>query len=104
ISKDEQNILLFITPKFGSSETAENSKFAEQLYPLQNTLNQKYSGKVNSEYFGAALIAVANAQQIKKDIQFTVGIALTLLVLIFIFYYRRFYVPVILFVPTLFGG
>lgn len=104
ISKDEQNILLFITPKFGSSETAENSKFAEQLYSLQNKLNKTYSGKVNSEYFGAALIAVANAQQIKNDIQFTVGIAMSLLILIFIFFYRKLYVPIILFVPTIFGG
>src|SRR5690554_7049509 len=74
VSKDENNLLLFITPKFASSETSENSKFAEDLYSLQNTLNQKYSGQVKSEYFGAALIAVANAQQIKSDIQFTVGI------------------------------
>lgn len=104
VSKDEKNILLFITPKFSSSETAENAKFADQLYSLQNNLNQKYSGKVSSEYFGAALIAVANAQQIKKDIQFTVGIAMSLLILVFIFFYRKLYVPVILFVPTIFGG
>lgn len=104
VSKDEKNILLFISPKFGSSETSENSKFADDLYALQNTLNHKYSGKVKSEYFGAALIAVANAEQIKNDIQFTVGIALTLLVLVFIFFYRKIYVPIILFVPTVFGG
>lgn len=104
VSKDEKNILLFITPKFGSSETAENAKFAEQLYALQKKLDQKYRGKVNSEYFGAALIAVANAQQIKSDIQFTVGIALTLLIVVFVFFYRKHYVPVILFVPTFFGG
>ncbi len=104
VSKDEKNILLFITPKFSSSETAENSKFAEQLYTLQNALDQKYSGKVSSEYFGAALIAVANAKQIKNDIQFTVGIAFTLLIVIFIFFYRKLYVPIILFIPTIFGG
>lgn len=104
VSKDEKNLLLFITPKSGSSETSENSKFAEDLYTLQNTLNQKYSGKVKSEYFGAALIAVANAQQIKNDIQFTVGVAFTLLILVFIFFYRKLYVPIILFIPTLFGG
>src|SRR5690606_39069912 len=104
VSKDEKNILLFITPKFSSSETAENSKFAEQLYALQNTLDQKYSGNVSSEYFGAALIAVANAEQIKNDIQFTVYITFTLLILIFIFFYRKIYIPLILFVPTFFGG
>ncbi len=104
VSKDEKNILLFITPKFSSSETAENAKFAEELYALQDALNQKYSGNVSSEYFGAALIAVANAQQIKSDIQFTVGIAFSLLILVFIFFYRKLYVPIILFIPTLFGG
>ena len=104
VSKDERNILLFISPKFGSSETAENSKFAEQLYSLQDSLDKKYDGKVKSEYFGAALIAVANAEQIKNDIQFTVGIAFTLLILVFVFFYRKFYVPIILFVPTAFGG
>lgn len=104
VSKNEKNILLFITPKYSSSETAENSKFAEKLYALQKTLNQKYSGSVSTEYFGAALIAVANAQQIKKDIQFTVGIAMTLLILVFIVFYRKLYVPIILFVPTIFGG
>lgn len=104
VSTDEKNILLFITPKYASSETAENSKFAEKLYELQDTLDQKYSGKVSSEYFGATLIAVANAKQIKNDIQFTVGITFTLLILIFIVFYRKIYVPLILFVPTIFGG
>lgn len=104
VSEDEKSILLFITPSYGSSETSENTKFAEQLYCLQDFLNNKYRGKVGSDYFGAALIAVANAQQIKNDIQFTVGITLTFLLLIFILYYRKLLVPVILFVPTLFGG
>ncbi len=104
VSMDEKNILLFISPQYGSSETAENSKFAEQLYTFQDSLDEKYSGKVSSEYFGAALIAVANAEQIKNDIQFTVGITLTLLLLIFILFYRKLYILLILFVPTAFGG
>src|SRR5690554_5747823 len=104
LNKNEKNILLFISPKYSSSETAENSKFAEQLYLLRDKLNQKYAGNVSSEYFGAALIAVANAEQIKNDIQFTVYITFTLLILIFIFFYRKIYIPLILFVPTFFGG
>tara|TARA_R110002124_G_scaffold17532_2_gene73036 strand:- start:11802 stop:15422 length:3621 start_codon:yes stop_codon:yes gene_type:complete len=104
LSKDENNVLLFITPKYGSSETAQNEAFAAMLYSIQHQLNEEYSSKVESEYFGAALIAVANAQQIKRDIQFTVGIALTILILIFIFFYRKISVPLILFTPTVFGG
>ncbi len=104
LSKNDENILLFITPKFGSSETAQNTKFAESLYKLQDGLNENFKGKAQSEYFGAALIAVANANQIKRDIQFTVGIALFLLIIILIFFYRKIWIPLVLFVPTAFGG
>jgi len=102
MSKDEKHILLFITPAFTSSETAENGKFAEQIYALQNELYSKYED-VSAEYFGAALIAVANANRIKNDIQFTVGITFTILILILILFYRRIYIPVILFVSPAFG-
>lgn len=103
MSKDEKHILLFITPAFSSSETAENGVFAEQLYTLQNELNLKYNEKISSEYFGAALIAVANANRIKNDIQFTVGITFTILIVILILFYRRIYIPLILFVSPAFG-
>ncbi|WP_291864451.1 1-acyl-sn-glycerol-3-phosphate acyltransferase [Maribacter sp.] len=104
LTKDEQHILLFITPKYPSSETDKNTNFSIALYKIQEELNTQYKGKVNSEYFGAALVAVANANQIKNDIQFTVGIALTLLLVILVFFYRKLTVPIVLFLPTLFGG
>ncbi|MEO9891953.1 MMPL family transporter [Aurantibacter sp.] len=104
LSKDEKNILLFISPNFESSDTANNEPFVDNLYHLQNQLNTSFNGKVKLEYFGGALIAVANAQQIKKDIQFTVGIALTLLLLILILFYKKITLPLILFTPTAIGG
>ncbi len=104
MSEDEQHILLFITPVHPSNETAENEKFVESLYQLQDQLNRTYTGKAKADYFGAVLIAVANAQQIKSDIQFTVGIALTLLLLILVLFYKKLTLPLILFMPTIFGG
>ncbi|WP_282159845.1 MMPL family transporter [Ulvibacterium marinum] len=104
LSKDRQNILLFITPIHASNQTSENEPFAKELYRIQEELNLVFDSKVKSEYFGAPLIAVANAQQIKRDIQFTVGIALTLLLILLIFFYRKLTLPIILFLPTIFGG
>ena len=104
VSKSEQNLLLFITPTYATSETDKNELFATQLYKLQEKLNEQFVNKAESEYYGGALIAVANAQQIKSDIQFTVSIALTVLLLLFILFYRKFTIPIILFVPTIFGG
>lgn len=104
ISKDEKHILLFITPVLEANETAENTLFVENLYATNAKLNEHFEGKVSSEYFGGTLIAVANANQIKSDIQLTISIALTILLLIFILFYRKLTVPIILFVPTIFGG
>lgn len=104
LSKDEKNILLFIDPAFESNDSANNQPFVEALYSVQDNLNASFQDKVKMEYFGGALIAVANADQIKRDIQFTVGIALTLLLLILILFYRNIALPLILFTPTAIGG
>lgn len=104
LSKDEQHILLFISPAFEPNDTATNGPFVDSLLSLRKNLNHSFQSRVNAEYFGATLVAVANARQIKKDIQFTVGIALTLLLFILIIFYRKLALPLILFTPTLIGG
>lgn len=104
VSKDEQHLLLFITPKYPSNNTTENGLFSQQLYQLRDDLNGVFKDKVTSSYFGGTLIAVANAQQIKSDIQLTVTIAMILLMSVFIVFYRKLTIPIILFVPTLLAG
>lgn len=104
VTKDNKNLLLFIKPNSASNETADNTKFVENLYQIQENLNTKFKDKVGSEYFGSTVIAVANAKQIKHDIQFTVSIAMTILLLILIFFYKKVLIPLILFTPTILGG
>lgn len=104
LDKMEQNILLFLTPTHGSRDTDKNTALAEKLYSLQDQLNASFEGKIKGEYFGATLVAAANAAQIKHDIKFTVSIALTLLLVILIIFYRKLTTPLILFAPTIFGG
>lgn len=104
VTKDHKNLLLFIKPNQASNETDKNTLFVEKLYTIQNNLNTKFKDKVHSEFFGSTVIAVANASQIKHDIQFTVSIAMSILLLILIFFYRKIYIPLVLFTPTLLGG
>ncbi len=104
VTRDKKNILLFITPKLESSETDNNSEFVDQLYNVQKKLNTKFKSKVKSDYFGGVIIAVANAKQIKNDIQFTVSISLTILLIILIVFYKKLSIPIVLFVPTIIGG
>ena len=103
ITKDESKLLLFINPKLGGSETEKNTLFAEKLYSIQEALNNQFKQKVSVDYFGSSLIAVANAKQIKSDIITTIFASLSALLLILILFYRKIYVPIIIFIPTLFG-
>ncbi len=104
VTKNNKNLLLFIVPKLAANETDGNIVFVDKLYKIQETLNQKFKNEVSSEYYGSTVIAVANANQIKYDIQFTISIALSILLLILIFFYRKLVVPIILFIPTIFGA
>ena len=104
MSKDKNHVLLFITPSLGSSETSDNAKFVQNLYHINNQLNKSFKNKAQGEYFGGILIAVANAKQIKQDIQLTVGIAMSVLLIILIVFYKKLSIPIALLVPTIFGG
>lgn len=100
VSRDGGSLLLFLVPKFGGSETKHNELFADALERIKTDLNHKFRGKTEISYFGSPLIAVANAKQIKGDIQKTVLISMSILFALLIFYFRNFFTPVIIFIPT----
>lgn len=103
ITKDNSKVLLFISPKLPGNETEKNTVFVDKLDAIKANINAKYSKTAAIEYFGATNIAVANAKQIKSDIQTTTMIAITLLMLILMVYYRKFLIPFIILIPTVFG-
>lgn len=103
LTKDKTKLLLFINPKLPGSETEKNTLFVAKLKSIQENLNTQFKGKTKLDYFGSALIAVANANQIKSDIQTTVFISMGALILILCVYYRKFFIPIIIFIPTIFG-
>ena len=103
-TNNKKNILLFIKPKLPVNETDANTAFVEKLYTISNSLNKKYKDKVSGAYYGSTVIAVGNANQIKTDIQYTVSIAMIVLLLLLILFYRRILAPFLLFLPTVFGA
>jgi 1-acyl-sn-glycerol-3-phosphate acyltransferase len=103
VTKDGKNLLLFIEPKNKSNDTKNNETFVNQLNEIKNSINKQFKGKTEISYFGSPVIAVANAQQIKKDIQNTVIISMTVLLLLLIYYFRNFFTPIIVFLPTVFS-
>ncbi|OIV42501.1 1-acyl-sn-glycerol-3-phosphate acyltransferase [Flavobacterium johnsoniae] len=104
MTKDKKKLLLFLTSDISSSETEKNTLFAEKLKSIQENLNTQFKGKTSVSYFGSALIAAANAKQIKSDIVLTTSIAMFTLMLILILFYRKILIPLIIFLPTVFGA
>lgn len=103
VTKDGKNLLLFIEPKNKSNDTKTNEAFVDQLNTIKDNLNKQFKGKTEVSYFGSPVIAVANAKQIKKDIQNTVIISMTVLLILLIYYFRNFFTPIIVFLPTVFS-
>lgn len=103
-TKEGHLLLLFITPKFSGTETVQNEIFVRRLNELKREINSRFSNEVSLSYFGAPFIAVANAQQIKADIRNTVLISVGLLMVILVFFYRKIYIPLIIFIPAVCGG
>lgn len=103
-TKDSSQLLFFIQPVFGGSETENNMHFVNFLNELQQDINVKHIDQAELSFFGSSMVAVANAKQIKKDIWTTVAISTTILMILLMFFYRRIWIPFILFIPTVVAG
>ena len=104
ISKNKNELLLFISPNISITDNKKNEIFIEELYKITDKLNHIYNGKISANLYGGSIIALANAKQIKNDIKFTISISLSILIILFILYYKKITVPFLLFIPTIFGG
>jgi 1-acyl-sn-glycerol-3-phosphate acyltransferase len=104
LTKDNQHLLLFVTPKLATNETDKNTIFITNLEKIRTNLNEQFKGKVEMTYFGATPVAVANATQIKADVQNTSIFAGVTLILLLAFFYRSLSTPIIIFIPSLLGA
>ncbi len=103
-TKDKKNLSIFITSAFPSGETQKNGKLIEILDQTIDSLEIQFNQEINAQYYGAAAVAVGNANRIKKDIKLTVTIALIVLLVFMSLFFRKKSIFLILFLPAIFGG
>jgi predicted exporter/1-acyl-sn-glycerol-3-phosphate acyltransferase/2-polyprenyl-3-methyl-5-hydroxy-6-metoxy-1,4-benzoquinol methylase len=99
-----RDLLFFVDPLNPPNETGKNALFFKQLDDLLEKLNTSSEHAVTASYFGAAAVAVGNAEQIKKDISYTVTVAMVIILLFVGWFFRRTDIPFISFLPAVFGG
>lgn len=103
MSKDQRHLLLFITPANPASATAKNAVLLNGLQAEIDTL-QGSTSVTEASFFGAAAVSAGNATQIKQDVGLTLGITITILVVLIAFFFRKKRAPLLIMLPVLFGA
>jgi 1-acyl-sn-glycerol-3-phosphate acyltransferase len=103
-TKDLKNLLIFITPANPSNETSKNARLIYGIDQFLQHLNLESGSQIKGSCFGSVAMAVGNAQQLKQDILVTISIAFVLIVLFTGFYFKSIKIPLLGFLPALFGG
>lgn len=104
VTKDEQHLLLFITPAFPPGNTGKNAVLLEGMDSIMRALGDTEFKNVRASYFGATAVSVGNALQLRKDSILTQGITVLFIVVFLGLYFRKKRAPFIILVPVLFGA
>jgi 1-acyl-sn-glycerol-3-phosphate acyltransferase len=100
VTKDHKHLLMLITPAFASNETKQN----KPLIDFVRTVSKKYSDNtVKIEPFGASMVSLGNAEQLRKDTTLTTTITVILIALLIGIYFRNPLPVIFIFLPVAFG-
>jgi len=102
-TKDKKHLFLFLTSKYPNDQTGKNKLLIDGIKKTITDLKSEIPD-FKVEIFGAPVISVGNAERIKNDIILTVSIAVFVLFLFLSFFYRRFDIFFIIFLPAAFGA
>lgn len=103
VSEDGKTVLISAYPAFESGDSGKSGKLLSQLEEFKTHWEANHPG-IRLTYFGNFEISARNAAQIKKDTTYTMAIALFLIILILVIYYRKWLIPVYILLPTVVGA
>jgi 1-acyl-sn-glycerol-3-phosphate acyltransferase len=102
-SKDRKQIIVMAATSYDSGNSARNIELYNHVEEFKVSWSKQHPHNPFS-YFGTFEIAAQNAIQVKHDSYTTMIIALTAILLIMIWYYRKLLIPFYVVLPALFGG
>lgn len=103
VTKDRRHLVFFVSPTYPPSETGNNSAFVSQLDEVIADVSKKHP-QLHASYFGAPVVAVGNAQQLRRDSILTVSLVVVFLALFLIGFFRKKRVPFLIFIPVVVGA
>lgn len=103
ITKDHRHILFFLQPAYPPAETKHNSEFVDALNTIVTETSAGHE-QLMASYFGASIVAVGNAKQLRSDTIITLSIMMVLLMVVILGFFRKKRVPILMMVPVIFGA
>lgn len=101
-TRDKKNLMIFMDPAYPGSNTQENLKLISHIDQSIDSISR--ADHVYIEYYGGTAVAVANSVRVKKDIVLTLSIAFLLFMVIFLVFFRKIWVILLMFLPVLIGS
>jgi 1-acyl-sn-glycerol-3-phosphate acyltransferase len=98
-TQDQKHLVFYLVPNQPASETKKNSSLVNLIKASIEEQRSDFPS-VKAEFFGAPVVAVGNAQQIKRDIVLTVSMALLAVIFLIAFFYRSKRLYLIIFLPA----
>lgn len=100
VTKDHKHLLMFITPAYAANETGKNKPLIDQV----KTTSKKFStDEIAIEPFGACMVSLGNAEQLRKDTFLTTTITVICIALLIGLYFKNVLPIVFIFLPVGFG-
>jgi len=90
IFNERGECLVIISSNYPVSETNNNKLLANEIYKAANQTVEEFGGEIKIVPFGATLISITNANQIRNDSLFAVSIALVLILALLFYFFRSF--------------
>lgn len=87
-NKEGTEALVTITSKYPVSETANNKLLAKDIEKAAQFTKSQFDNRVDLTPFGATLISITNAEQIKKDSFVAIGLAMFFILALLIYFFR----------------
>lgn len=100
VTKDHKHLLMFITPAYAVNETGKNKPLIEFVQSISTKLS---TGEIQIEPFGACMVSLGNAEQLRKDTFLTTTITIICIALLIGLYFKNILPIVFIFLPVVFG-
>ena len=102
LTRDHRHLLIVVNMAVEPSDYRPNKAFLNYLDSLKS--DELMRNRIIVDYYGAAAVATANADQIKQDTVWTSSIAVLLILIVLVLYFRRLSVAVQILLPVAAGA